>query len=68
MVQNGHISSCPIQVGDLDRARHIHGKDAGLLKGKTKETVTGNRKHRPSTKGHAKLTPGCILNSGLVLC
>jgi hypothetical protein len=65
MVQNGHISNYPIQVGDLDRARHIHGKDVGLLKGKTKETATGNRKHRPSTKGHAKLTPGCILNSGL---
>jgi hypothetical protein len=36
MVQNGHISNCPIQVDDIDR--HIHGKDVGLLKGKTQET------------------------------
>jgi hypothetical protein len=35
MIQNGHISNCPIQVDDLDRATHIHGKDVGLLKGKT---------------------------------
>jgi hypothetical protein len=35
MVQNGHISNCPIQVDDVDRAVHIHGKDVGHLKGKT---------------------------------
>jgi hypothetical protein len=35
MFQNGHISNCPIQVDDLDRATHIHSKDVGLLKGKT---------------------------------
>ena len=34
MVQNGLISNCPIQVDDIDRAKHIHGKDVGLLKGK----------------------------------
>jgi hypothetical protein len=35
MIQNELISNCPIQVDDLDRATHIHGKDVGLLKGKT---------------------------------
>jgi hypothetical protein len=35
MFQNGHISNCPIQVDDLDRATHIHSKDVGLLKGET---------------------------------
>lgn len=35
MVQNGLISICPFQVDDVDQAKHIHGKDVGLLKGKT---------------------------------
>jgi hypothetical protein len=35
MVQNGLISNLPIQVDDVDRAKHTHGKDVGLLKGKT---------------------------------
>jgi hypothetical protein len=35
MVQNGLISDCPVQVNDVDRAKHFHGKDGGLLKGKT---------------------------------
>jgi hypothetical protein len=40
LVQNGHISNSPIRVDDVDRAKHIHGKDVGLLKGKT-------TKHKP---------------------
>jgi hypothetical protein len=35
MVQNGHISNCPIQINVVDQAKHIHGKDVRLLKGQT---------------------------------
>jgi hypothetical protein len=40
LVQNAHISNCPIRVDDVDRAKHNPGKDVGLLKGKT-------TKHKP---------------------
>jgi hypothetical protein len=35
MVQHRQIEECPIIAEDVDRAIDIHGKDVGLLKGKT---------------------------------